>query len=109
MTAEFAGTLRERISIERPVSERTAAGLRLVDWEPFLRCRAAIQPEGTGAESEAMALSAMPRFRVTMRRREGVMIDHRVLWRGRILAVRQVIDDPRLPDRLVLRCEETRL
>lgn len=108
MTAEFAGTLNELIVIERPVSQRTAAGLRVVEWARLAECRAAIQPEGAGAESEAMAYSAMPRFRVTMRRRDGVTIDHRVLWRSKVLAVRQVIDDPRLPDRLVLRCEETR-
>ena len=94
--------------MERPVSERTAAGLRQIQWEPFLRCRAAIQPEGTGPESEAMALSAMSRFRVTIRRRADLMIDHRLRWRGRTLAVRQIVDDPRLPEQLVLRCEEVR-
>lgn len=108
MSAEFAGSLREQISVERPTADRTSAGLRLVQWQTVLRCRAAVQPEGAGPESEGMALSAMPRFRVTIRRQAEVMIDHRVLWRGRPLAVRQIIDDPRLPDRLVLRCEEVR-
>jgi head-tail adaptor len=105
---EFAGTLRERINIERPVALRTSAGLQEAGWEPVARCLAAIQPEGIGPESEAMALSAMARFRVTIRRRAGIAIDQRIRWGGRTMMVRQLIDDPRMPDRLVLRCEEIR-
>lgn len=108
MTAEFAGTLRERIVIERPSSERTAMGLATGGWEVMARCLAAIEPEGTGPEKEAMALSAMPRFRVAIRPRDGIAMDLRILWRGRTLMVRQLIDDPRQRDRITMRCEETR-
>jgi head-tail adaptor len=55
-----------------------------------------------------MALSAMPKHRVTIRRRQGVVIDQRIRWGQRTLMIRQLLDDPRYPDRLVLRCEETR-
>lgn len=106
--SEFTGTLRERIRIERPATTRTAAGLQEAGWEPVATCLAAITLEGAGAESEAMALSAMPRLRVTIRRRSGIAIDNRILWRSRTLMIRQMLDDPRHPDRLVLRCEETR-
>lgn len=106
--SEFAGTLRERIRIERPTRLRTPTGLQESGWEPVARCLAAIQVEGVGPEREAMALSAMPRLRVTIRRRAGIAIDQRILWRERILMVRQIVDDPRLPERLVLRCEEAR-
>jgi head-tail adaptor len=105
---EFAGTLRHRIVIERPALARTPGGLQESIWEPVLRCLAAIALEGAGPESEAMALSAMARLRVTIRRRGGVAIDQRVRWGSRILMVRQLLDDPRTPDRLVLRCEEAR-
>ena len=108
MSAEFAGSLRERIVIERPATVRTAGGLQMAGWEQVAECLAAIAPEGAGAEAEGMSLSAMPRFKVTIRVRTGVAVGQRVRWRERLLAVRQMIDDPRLADRLVLRCEEVR-
>lgn len=105
---EFAGKLRHRISIERPTTTRTPAGLQEAGWEPVARCLAAIELEGVGPESEGQALSAMPRLRVTIRRRGGIAIDQRIRWGGRTLMIRQLLDDPRFPERLVLRCEESR-
>lgn len=106
--SEFAGSLRERILIERPVGARTPMGLQQSAWETVCRSLAAVQPEGTGAESEAMALSAMPRFRVTIRKRDGIAIDQRINWNKRMLVIRQLLDDPRAKDRIVMRCEEVR-
>lgn len=106
--AEFAGTLRERISVERPVTSRSAAGLREGGWEQVASCLAAVTLEGAGAEAEAMTLSAMPRYRVQIRMRENIGIDQRVRWKGRVLMIRQVLFDPKLPDRLMLKCEEVR-
>ena len=106
--AEFAGQLRERIIIERAVSGRSAIGTQQSGWEQVARCLAAIKPSGAGAEREGMALSAMPRFDVTIRRRDGVAVGQRVRWSGRWLQVRQLIEDPRTPDRTLLRCEEVR-
>ena len=72
---EFAGTLRERITIERRMTPRTASGLQQDGWETVASCFAAIAPDGVGAQSEGMALSSMPRVRVTIRRRDGIAID----------------------------------
>lgn len=105
---EFAGTLRERIVIERPISVRNAMGLQEPGWEEVCRCLASVALESVGAESEGQALSAMPRFRVTMRWREDIAIDQRVSWKGRKLMVRQLLDDPRSKDRVAMRCEEVR-
>ena len=105
---EFAGTLRERIRIERQVTTRTATGVQQAGWEPVASCLAAVELEGVGAESEAMAFSAMARLRVTIRKRAGAAVDQRIRWGSRTLMVRQLLDDPRLPDRLKLRCEEVR-
>ena len=105
---EFAGTLRERVIIDRPVSLRNAMGLQEPGWEEVCRCLAAVALESVGAESEAQALSAMPKYRVTIRRREGISLDQRVTWSGRFLMVRQLLDDPRQKDRIVMRCEEVR-
>ena len=108
MSNEFAGTLRERVLIERPVSTRNAMGLQEPGWEQVCRCLASVALESVGAESEAQALSAMPRFRVTLRWREGIAIDQRIGWNGRKMMVRQLLDDPRSKDRIVMRCEEVR-
>jgi head-tail adaptor len=106
---EFAGTLRERIRIERQAEARTAMGLADGGWEPLFGCMAAIAPEGAwGAEAEGGALSAMARFRVTIRARGGVAVGQRVVWGQRRLLVRQVAEDPRTPDRIAMRCEEVR-
>jgi head-tail adaptor len=106
--SEFAGTLRERIAIERPVGTRTPMGVQQSEWEPVCRCLASVVLEGAGAESEAQALSAMPRFRVTIRQRDGVAIDQRIKWNKRVLMIRQLLGDPRDKDRIVMRCEEVR-
>ncbi|HEU4956920.1 MAG TPA: phage head closure protein [Sphingomicrobium sp.] len=106
--SEFAGTLKERIAIERPAELRSPSGLQQPEWEPVARCLAAIVAEGAGPEAEAMALSAMPRFRVTIRSRDGISIGQRVIWGNRKMLVRQRMDDPTLPDRILLRCEEVR-
>jgi SPP1 family predicted phage head-tail adaptor len=105
---EFAGTLRQRIRIERPVTTRTPTGVQEYGWEPVASCLAAIELEGVGPQSEAQALSAMPKLRVTIRRRQGVGIDQRIRWGARTLMIRQLLDDPRNPDRLTMRCEEAR-
>lgn len=105
---EFAGTLRERIIIEQPVSLRNDMGLQEPGWEQVCSCLAAITLESIGVESQAQALSAMPKYQVTIRRRDGMNIGLRVRWRGRTFLVRQLVDDPRTKDRIVLRCEETR-
>jgi SPP1 family predicted phage head-tail adaptor len=108
MSGEFAGTLRERIVIERGGSTRNAMGLLEPSWDEVCRCLASVAFESVGPETEAQALSAMPRYRVTIRWREGIAIDQRVSWRGRKLMVRQLFDDPRTKDRIVMRCEEVR-
>jgi SPP1 family predicted phage head-tail adaptor len=108
MSGEFAGTLRERVVIERPVSLRNAMGLQEPGWEEVCRCLAAVALESVGAEAEAQALSSMPKYRVTIRQRDGIALDQRVRWNGRSLRVRQLLDDPRTKDRIVMRCEEVR-
>ena len=90
--SEFAGTLKERIEIQRPVGARSPMGVQLAEWETVCRCLASVLLEGTGAESEAQALSAMPRYRVTIRWREEIALGLRVKWNGRVLMVRQLLD-----------------
>ena len=108
MTTEFAGTLRERVLIERPISLRNEMGLQEPGWEQVCRCLASVVLDSVGPEAEAQALSAMPKFKVTIRARDGIAIDQRITWNGRKLMVRQLLDDPRAKDRIAMRCEEVR-
>jgi head-tail adaptor len=108
MSSEFAGTLNERILIEAQVATRTALGLQEFGWVTVCRCLASVAAEGVGPESEAMALSAMPRFRVTLRKRDGIAIDQRITWKAGKMMIRQLLEDPRAKDRITLRCEEVR-
>lgn len=108
MTGEFTGTLRERIVIERPVALRNAMGLQQPGWEEVCRCLASVTLDSVGPESEAQALSAMPKYRVTVRTRDGIALDQRISWRGRKLMVRQLLDNPNARDRIAMRCEEVR-
>ena len=105
---EFAGTLRERVIIERPTTSRNAMGLQEPGWEEVCRCLGSVALEAVGPESEAQALSSMPKYRVTIRSRDGIALGQRVRWKQRSLMVRQLLDDPRTKDRIVMRCEEVR-
>lgn len=105
---EFAGTLNQRVELLRLAPDRTDAGLSSRQWESSARCLASVAPEGAGAEAEGMSLSALARFRVMIRMRRDVAIDQQLRWRGRALLIKQIIEDPRTPDRLQLRCEEIR-
>lgn len=106
--SEFAGTLRERILIEQPISVRNPMGLQEPGWEEVCRCLASVALESVGQQSEGQALSAMPKYRVTIRARSGITLDQRISWNGRKLMVRQMLDDPRTRDRIAMRCEEVR-
>jgi head-tail adaptor len=105
---EFAGTLRERIIIESKVTNRTPAGVQQEGWATVASCFAAVALDGVSPQSEGMALSAMPKVRVTIRKRDGIAIDQRIRWGERTFMVRQLLDDPMAKDRLTMRCDEVR-
>jgi head-tail adaptor len=92
--SEFAGSLKERIELWTRTPARLATGASSEDMNRTGGCLAAITSEGVGSANEAMSVSAMPRFRVTIRAQSGVMIDQQVRWRGKRLIVRQIIEDP---------------
>ena len=108
MSGEFAGALRERVAIEQRRAERDvlAGAKRGYNYEGA--AWAAIVPLGSAARTEADALSALPRWQVTMRKRDGIGPETRLVWRGRFLAVLSALSDPREPARMILTCEETR-
>jgi head-tail adaptor len=106
--SEFAGTLRERVTIERRLGNRDAQGGAIGSYAYEGAAWAAFTPLASADLSEANSLSARPRWQVTMRKREGIDMRTRLVWRGRFLGVRGIISDPRDPAKMVLTCEEAR-
>ncbi len=108
MSGEFAGALRERVTIEQPHPARDALGGRAGGYLYDGAAWAAISPLMPADLAAADALSAQPRWSVTLRKREGIDPGTRLVWRGRFLRVRSVVSDPVQPAQMVLTCEEVR-
>lgn len=108
MNGEFAGNLRERVDIETRLCDRDslagASGKYRYDGQAWV----AVSPLMPGDLTRADALSALPRWQVIMRKREGVGLSTRLTWRGKYLAVRAVLSDPVTPAQMRLTCEEVR-
>jgi head-tail adaptor len=105
---EFAGALRERISLERRNDERDMLAGARGKWRYDGAAWAAVTPLAPGDAVEAGALSALPRWRVIIRKREGIDPGSRIVWRGRYLSVRSVESDPREPAQMILTTQEQR-
>ena len=108
MTEEFTGALRERINIEQRNGGRDAIASATGTYRFDGAAWASVLPLNNAALVAGDSLSALPRWQVTMRKREGMSQATRLWWRGRYLAVRGVACDPRVPGRMVLTTEEVR-
>jgi head-tail adaptor len=106
--SEFSGALRERVTIERRAEARDALGGATGGYLYDGAAWVAVAPIVPQSLIAADAVSALPRWRVTMRKREGIGPWTRLVWRGRFLAVRACESDPRDPARMTLTCDEQR-
>ncbi|MBJ7253398.1 MAG: head-tail adaptor protein [Sphingomonadaceae bacterium] len=108
MSGEFAGTLRERVVIETRLGNRDSRAGAVGNYRYDGQAWAAVSPLMPADLTRGDALSALPRWRVTLRKREGVGIGTRLTWRGKYLAVRAALSDPQTPAQMHLTCEEVR-
>lgn len=106
--SEFAGSLRERVVLETRLEARDARGGATGRYSYDGVAWASLMPLIPGDLTQADALSALPRWQVTIRKREGVGMRTRLTWRGKYLAVRALVSDPSEPAQMVLTCEEVR-
>ena len=104
MVDELSGALSERVAVEAWTEGRDDAGAAVGSWAAQGFAWAAVVPEGGGGV-EGGARRSRRRWRVTLRAPLAVQLTSRLIWRNSILAVLAVENDPRLPDRVVLRCE----
>lgn len=108
MSGELAGRLSELVTIQRRGGDRDALGGASGAWTAIGDRWASLAPQQSGPLMAGDALDARPRWRVTLRAGSGVAVGDRLGWRGRMLGVRGVVDDPALPDRTVIEAEEER-
>lgn len=108
MSGEFAGALRERVVIETRMGTRDGRAGAVGSYRYDGQVWAAVSPLMPSDLTRADALSAMPRWRVTIRKREGLGLGTRLTWRGKYLAVRAALSDPQTPAQMQLTCEEVR-
>jgi SPP1 family predicted phage head-tail adaptor len=108
MSGEFAGTLREVVVIETRMSTRDSRAGAVGNYRYDGQAWAAVSPLMPADLTRADALSALPRWRVTIRKREGLGLGTRLTWRGKYLAVRAAFSDPQTPAQMHLTCEEVR-
>ncbi len=106
---EFAGSLRERVTIERRSEGRTASGGRTGAWYYDGAAWVGVTPLTPAGLEAANSVSAQPRWHVIMRKRENLSVGDRLAWRGRFLMVQSVVSNPREPAQMILTCEEKRL
>lgn len=105
---EFSGALRERISIEQRSEARDMLAGTQGKWRYDGAAWASLIPLQSAEYVSGDTISALPRWRVTMRKREGVSVASRLVWRGRYLRVQSVASDPREPAQMILTAEEAR-
>jgi head-tail adaptor len=108
MIGEFSGALRERVTIERRDETRDSARGRNGRWLYDGAAWVGVTPIIPASLTAADTLSALPRWQIVMRKREGIGLATRLVWRGRFLSVRAVVSDPRDPARMVITTEEIR-
>ena len=106
MGDEMAGALRERVAMETWVDDRDDAGGSTGYWHGRGMAFAAVVPDAGAVRAVVgEARRSTRRWRVTLRRPVDAGLTSRLIWQGLVLMVLAVEDDPRLPDRVVLRCE----
>lgn len=108
MRGEFLGNLRERVTIEHRLGNRDALGRASGRYAYGGAAWVSVSPLIPADLTVADSLSALPRWQVTMRKREGIDLRTRLVWRGRFLGVRNIVSDPRDASRMVVTCEEVR-
>ncbi len=109
MADDLAGQLAERVEIEQWRPARDAAGADAGTWAALGSGFAGVVPDGAAAVVAGEARRSGRRWRVLMRRRPEIVgaaaLLVRLRWRGQLLSVLSAEDDPRQPDRVVLRCD----
>ena len=107
MSGEFAGAMRERVTLLTPSAGRDALGGAGEDWTVVDLVWATVEPAGRGPFFAGAARAALPLWKVTLRPC-AVQVGDRIERTSGTVEVREVRIDPALPDRVVAIGEEVR-
>lgn len=105
---EFAGTLCERIRVERGVADRDGAGSASSELETIGEYWAAAETAGSVANERAESRSAMPLWRFALRLTEEILPGDEITWNNRRLVVQTVTAEIRPEPKTKLVAEEKR-
>lgn len=104
------GKLRHKIQLQSPPTELDSLGrkIRDADWTTYRKPWAEVR-ELSGREVElAHQIHALASHLVTVRFSATIKEQHRVLFRGRVLEIKAILDDDSTQRELALLCGETR-
>tara|TARA_R110000868_G_scaffold244926_2_gene501394 strand:+ start:4911 stop:5234 length:324 start_codon:yes stop_codon:yes gene_type:complete len=86
------GSLRERVMIERPVRVGDGTGGESVSWTELGEVWAEVASLAGSEVTQAERDEARGSYTVTMRHRDDVNADMRLVWRGKTLNIRSLRD-----------------
>jgi SPP1 family predicted phage head-tail adaptor len=105
-----AGELRDQVTIESVTTTLDSVGEPVETWAPVATVFAQVKPQrySTGVESLAQALgreAVATTYTVTIYWREGLTELHRLVWNGKVLDIKRVLDPDGRRTWLELMCE----
>ena len=105
-----AGKLRHRIEIQHSVITKNAYNERIESWQTWAFVWAQVSPLMALAREEFVSGAAQEvataRRQVRIRYRQGVTVKMRIIWEGKTLEIRNVLDPDERRREYVLLCEE---
>lgn len=89
-----AGKLRHRVTIQRRVDSRTSVGDVKVNWADVGTVWAAVEPVSVREFIAGQSMQSQVTARITIRYRDGLTGDMRILFRDRIYNPQGWLSDP---------------
>jgi SPP1 family predicted phage head-tail adaptor len=102
MKSEFAGILRERIIIQKPVDLADGYGGSVRSWHQSESVWAHVRVLNTTERLVAGRTLYPEKYEIICRSGVQVETGWRVAWRGRLMSILSVQQDPATPDRIEL-------
>lgn len=96
--APVIGQLRERVTFERPAIGSDGAGGGALAWLPVdtnPTVWARVEAQAGSEPVEAQTREGHVTWRVTLRRRDDIVTDWRLVWRGAVFDILGVLPDER--------------
>jgi SPP1 family predicted phage head-tail adaptor len=82
-----AGTLRNRITFQRPVNTTDPAWGSRTEWQDFVTCWAAVEPAQAAESVEANGVQSKTALTIRVRYAAGIKPEHRIQYQGRTLDI----------------------